>query len=121
MYSSPKHDQAVSALKTELLRRLEAAKRMKQNRERRQRLGEKLCRGGNGEGSPHPAVGSLFGRSALIRRSIESSAQPICEQPMRILGQVHVEGVDFLEPRVPQEEWASIRGHSVIGPESAGK
>ena len=42
------------------------------------------------------------------------------EQPMRILGQVHVESVDFLEPRVPQEEWASIRGHPVVGPEAAG-
>ena len=39
---------------------------------------------------------------------------------MRILGQVHVERVDFLEPRVPQEEWASIRGHPVVGPEAAG-
>jgi hypothetical protein len=31
----------------------------------------------------------------------DPAACPVSEQPMRILGQVHVERVDFLEPRVP--------------------
>ena len=51
--------------------------------------------------------------------SAHSAACSMSEQPMRILGQVHVERVDFVEPRVPQEEWASIRGHSVVSPEAA--
>ena len=38
----------------------------------------------------------------------------------KIIRQVHVERVDFLEPRVPQEEWTSVRAHSVVGPEAAG-
>ena len=37
-----------------------------------------------------------------------------------VLWPLDVERVDFLEPRVPQEEWASIRGHSIVGPEAAG-
>src|SRR5207253_5748043 len=43
------------------LRICSIAGRMKRNRERRQRLGEKRCRGGNREGSSHPAVGTNAG------------------------------------------------------------
>ena len=74
------------------------------------------------------------GNVGIIRSPVRAIASPditptihqpsppalISEQPLHILGQVHVERVDFLEPRVPQEEWASIRGHSVVGPEAAG-
>jgi hypothetical protein len=66
-------------------------------------------------------------------RSIESSVHRVARllfpltpplalfpRSPRVLGQVDVERVDFLEPRVPQEEWASIRGHPVVGPEATG-
>jgi hypothetical protein len=63
----------------------------------------------------HPCIALLGGFFRTLRR-----LPSFRTAHAHLLGQVHVERVDFLEPRVPQEEWASIRGHSVVGPEAAG-
>src|SRR6266704_2740036 len=45
------------------------AGRMKPSRERRQRLGEKRCRGGNGEGPAHPTTGADAGAEVVGDRN----------------------------------------------------
>jgi hypothetical protein len=75
----------------------------------------------NSKGSP-TGVKPIHGKNPKTarRKSFKPVTRSSFRSAMRILGQVDVERVDFLEPRVPQEEWASIRGHPVVGPEAAG-
>jgi hypothetical protein len=55
---------------TALLRICSMAGRIKRSKEQRPRLGEKRCRGGKREGSPHSAVGTNVGAEvATLPRS----------------------------------------------------
>src|SRR5262249_18458617 len=61
-----------------------------------------------------------LGRARMFGPQSKPSGFVGYRQRSLVLWQLDVERVDFVEPRVPQEEWAPIRGHSVVGPEAAG-
>jgi hypothetical protein len=78
-----------------------------------------------GFAGPSRQARTIFGPNSACRiEFVTFVCSPLREMGYRQrsldLWPLDVERVDFLEPRVPQEEWASIRGHSVVGPEAAG-